>query len=162
MVFVRPFAPPCPSAASAPVPHSFMSHAFSPPDILLILGELRAEVRQLGEDLTYLRALVEERLPAPCVPVPRAASPSAQPQRAVPSVPVPRAAASSVPVFLSLCWCSARVLCARSSGCRSQCARSTGPFLRRQLLRSRQPSRLHVCARSSSSCQFSARLRSGG
>ena len=75
-----------------------MSHAFSPPDILLILGELRAEVRQLGQDLTYLRALVEERLPAPCVPVPRAASPSAQPQLAVPSVPVPRAAASSVPV----------------------------------------------------------------
>ena len=98
MVFVRPFAPPCPSAASALVPHSFMSHAFSPPDILLILGELRAEVRQLGQDLTYLRALVEERLPAPCVPVPRAASPSAQPQLAVPSVPVPRAAASSVPV----------------------------------------------------------------
>ena len=75
-----------------------MSHAFSPPDILLILGELRAEGRQLGQDLTYLRALVEERLPAPCVPVPRAASPSAQPQLAVPSVPVPRAAASSVPV----------------------------------------------------------------
>ena len=74
-----------------------MSHAFSPPDILLILGELRAEVRQLGQDLTYLRALVEERLPAPCVPVPRAASPSAQPQLAVPSVPFPRAAASSVP-----------------------------------------------------------------
>ena len=75
-----------------------MSQAPSPADILLVLEELRAEVRQLGRDLTYLRAVVEERLPAPPVPVPRAASPSPQPGPSSPCVPVPRAALPSSPV----------------------------------------------------------------